>query len=234
MVLDRVRLCYPIVAAMKGPTENEKRVTLFENLWLEKLTVLSVTWFVVIWAVLIPLIVLTAWGTASPMAAAGLVLAGLLVWSLFEYVAHRYLFHWQTRWLPAKQFVFVIHGNHHAQMRDHLRNLMPPIVSIPVSMTVWAIFVVLAGSAGTWLFLGFISGYLAYDFTHYACHQFPMRGPFGRMLKRHHMRHHFSDNEGNFAITAIFWDRVFGSHIGAVGKKGSAEKASEPAPHPAE
>lgn len=196
---------------MRAPDENAKRLTLFENAILEKLTVVSVPWFIATWGVLLPLVALVGWGSTTPLAGMGLVCLGLLAWTLFEYVAHRFLFHWEAGWQTAKQVVFVIHGNHHLQPKDRLRNLMPPIVSIPVAACIWALFYIAGGPAATWAFLGFATGYVAYDLTHYACHQWRMPGRLGQMLKRHHMRHHFIDDRTNFAITAIFWDRVFGS-----------------------
>jgi sterol desaturase/sphingolipid hydroxylase (fatty acid hydroxylase superfamily) len=36
------------------------------------------------------------------------------------------------------------------------------------------------------------------------------------MFKRHHMRHHYVNEDTNFAISALFWDRVFGSRIRSV------------------
>lgn len=218
---------------MKGSQNHGKRLKLFENAFLEKLTVVSVTWFIVIWSVLLPLIAVAGWGSVSPFAALGLVALGLLIWSLFEYCAHRFAFHWESDSPFIAAAVFVIHGNHHLQPRDLLRNLMPPIVSVPIGLCVWALFFLVAGHVGTWLFLGFMSGYVAYDLTHYACHQWPMRSALGQMLKRHHMRHHFTDDEGNFAITAIFWDRVFGSRISRVKPSEVAALRSEYLP-PAE
>jgi sterol desaturase/sphingolipid hydroxylase (fatty acid hydroxylase superfamily) len=94
-----------------------------------------------------------------------------------------------------------------------MRNLMPFVVSLPIASLVWLASVALLGASGTWLFLGWISGYVMYDLVHFACHQWPMKGRFGSALKRHHMRHHYVDETGNYAISAIFWDRVFGSRI---------------------
>ncbi|MEN7538119.1 sterol desaturase family protein [Aurantiacibacter flavus] len=204
---------------MPTPDDNPNRLVLFENQALEKLTVISVRWFALVWSVLLPLIALAGWGYVSALEGLALVGLGLLLWTLFEYFAHRHLFHWDTSWKLAQQLVFVIHGNHHEQPRDLLRNLMPPIISVPVGLLVWALLFALIGHAGTWVLLGFMGGYVLYDITHYACHQWPMRSGLGRMLKRHHMRHHFNDEAGNFSITALFWDRVFGTHVDRVGRK---------------
>jgi sterol desaturase/sphingolipid hydroxylase (fatty acid hydroxylase superfamily) len=190
-----------------------QRIRLFRSEHLESLTLMPQRVFVTTWAVLLVAIVWTGWGTASPLAAIGLVAGGLFVWSLFEYALHRYVLHWELG-VPAVQwFVFLIHGNHHDKPNDAMRNMMPLVVSLPVAALIWAACLMLAGKPGTWLFLGFIGGYVTYDLIHYACHQRPMRGRLAAALKRHHMRHHHVDDGGNFAISAIFWDRVFGSRI---------------------
>ncbi|MCJ2184884.1 sterol desaturase family protein [Novosphingobium sp. 1949] len=172
--------------------------------------------FAVIWAVLLPLIALAGWGSVGPVAGALATIGGLLFWFVFEYAMHRYLFHWQARWAPVRWVVFLIHGNHHEDPNDPMRNLMPPVLSVPIALAVWAAFYALCGPAGTWAFLGFMIGYVLYDLIHFACHQWPMKGAFGQALKRHHMRHHYVDPEKNFAITAIGLDRVFGSAVTSV------------------
>ena len=198
---------------MLAPQAPDQRLVLFESTWLEKLTVVSAFWFVVTWSVMLPLVAIAGWGAVAPLTGLGLAAVGLVTWSLFEYAVHRYLFHWNTQRPWAKRLIFLLHGNHHAQSDDRLRNLMPPILSIPIALSIWAMFVAVIGPAGTWLFLGFIVGYVAYDLVHYACHQWPMRGALGLALKRHHMRHHHVDEEMNYAITGIFWDRIFSSRI---------------------
>lgn len=190
-----------------------QRVRLFRSARLERLTLISWRTFAVVWAILLPCIAWTARGTAKPLMATGLVGTGLVVWTLFEYAMHRFLFHWHVNVAAVQRFVFVIHGNHHDNPNDPLRDLMPLPVSLPIAGVIWLLSVMAIGPAGTWLFLGFIGGYVAYDLIHYACHQWPMRGRFARAIKRHHMRHHFVDGHGNYAISAIFWDRVFASRI---------------------
>ncbi len=198
---------------MKGPTSDEQRLVLFENRWLEKLTVVSVGWFAATWSIVIPLIVWAGWGSVSPLAAIGLACAGWFAWSLFEYFVHGKLFHWEPGWLWVQQVIFVIHGNHHVQPRDKLRSLMPPIVSIPVGAIIWSLFWLAAGDAGTWIALGFVGGYVVYDLTHYACHHWSMSGLLGGRLKRHHMQHHFVADHKNYGVTTIFWDQVFGTRF---------------------
>ena len=201
---------------MARPDSRTRRIRLFENERLEKLTMISPLVFGAIWSVALPLVIWAGWGSADPLAAAGLIFAGLVGWSLFEYAMHRYLFHWELDWRPVRWLVFLIHGNHHDSPNDEMRNLMPPAVSLPIAGLIWWGCVEAAGPAGTWLFLGFITGYVCYDVVHFACHQWPMRGRLALALKRHHMRHHYVDEDRNYAITAIFWDRVFSTRISSL------------------
>jgi len=198
---------------MSGPQISSSRVRLFKNDSVEKLTVISPAAFAWTWSLALPLIAFAGWGKAEVSTALALMLAGLVVWSLFEYAMHRYLFHWSRDWRPLKWFVFLIHGNHHAAPGDRMRNLMPVIASWPIGGCVWAIAWLALGHAGTWLFLGFMIGYVAYDTVHFACHQLPMKSRIGMALKQHHMRHHHVDENRNYAITALFWDSVFGTKI---------------------
>ncbi len=192
---------------------SQSRIQLFGNRWVEKLTIISARTFIALWVVGLGFLLWNALRFESVEGPVLVFAAGLLVWTLTEYALHRFVFHWQPRGHVMQQFVFVMHGNHHTQPNDPLRNLMPPIVSIPLGSAIWAVMVALTGPAGHWLFLGFMTGYVSYDLVHYATHQWPMKGRLARMLKVHHMQHHHLHQPGNYAITAIFWDRVFGSLV---------------------
>lgn len=192
------------------------RVRLFKNRYLEQLTLISPRTFAVTWSIVLPLAAWTGWGAVAPLGGLGLFVVGLFAWSLCEYVLHRYLFHWELDVPAVKWFVYLIHGNHHHSPNDPLRDMMPLSVSLPVSISVWSTCVLTMGLAGSWAFLGWITGYVIYDVVHYACHQWPMRSRLGAALKRHHMRHHYVDESGNYGISAIFWDRVFGSRINSL------------------
>src|SRR6266513_1013790 len=64
----------------------------------------------------------------SFIAVAALFLLGVLLWTLIEYLIHRYIFHYEpkTRW--GKQLHFVIHGVHHDYPNDARRLVMPPVI----------------------------------------------------------------------------------------------------------
>lgn len=205
---------------MVAPSSHpRRRIKIFRSPILEGLTVMSVTFFAALWAALLPVIAVVGVMTAPTYWAPLAILAGLIFWTAVEYVLHRYLFHFETESRAMQRLVFIIHGNHHDDPNDPLRNLMPPIVSIPVGALVWAASLWVFGTVGTWFLLGFMLGYVSYDLVHYACHQFPMKGRLARMLKTHHMRHHHLPVNGNFAITGMVWDRILGTRITSTGKR---------------
>jgi sterol desaturase/sphingolipid hydroxylase (fatty acid hydroxylase superfamily) len=192
-----------------------QQVRLFRNERLERLSRVSPAGFAVTWTVVLAAAIRISWGVVILPVWFGLVAGGLVAWSLFEYGMHRFVFHWK----PASKFgqwaMFLAHGNHHVAPADPARNLMPPAASLAINGSVWVLFWLMFGRTGSVLFVGFAIGYMIYDSVHYACHQLPMRGRFWRRLRRHHSRHHYIDQDGNYAITAIFWDRVFGTHVAA-------------------
>jgi sterol desaturase/sphingolipid hydroxylase (fatty acid hydroxylase superfamily) len=196
--------------------ENRSRpepVRLFKSDALERLTAISPKAFALTWSVVLALVCGVGWGTAGVAASTGLMLCGVLLWTLFEYGMHRFVFHLKAKSQFGQRLVFLTHGNHHVTPNDPDRNLMPPIVSFAIMGSFWILFVLVLGRPGSMLFLGFAIGYVVYDSIHYACHQLPMKRPVLRALRRHHMRHHYARDEGNFAITAIFWDKILGSRV---------------------
>lgn len=194
---------------------SRRSIRLFKSDALERFTVISPRAFAAIWAVALSLVVFASWGAASPAVGLALVLCGAAAWSLFEYAMHRFLFHWKTESAVLRSVIFVTHGNHHVDPQDPHRNMMPPVVSLPFGALLWSLCVLALGPAGSLLFLGFAGGYVIYDSVHYACHQLPMRGRLARRVRNHHMRHHYARRDGNYAITGVLWDCLFGTSLSA-------------------
>jgi sterol desaturase/sphingolipid hydroxylase (fatty acid hydroxylase superfamily) len=189
------------------------RPRLFENSFFEAFTFFTLKAFLVMWPILLVTIAVTAAVKAPTLWAVPAIVAGWLAWTITEYALHRFVFHLEPRSAKLQQLVYVIHGNHHADPNDPLRNLMPPVVSLPLGALIWLGCVAVIGPVGHWFFLGFVMGYVIYDLVHYACHQFAMTGTFARFLKVHHMRHHFEREGGNYAITGMIWDRLFSTRL---------------------
>ncbi len=76
----------------------------------------------------------------SILTVAGLFLIGALIWTLLEYIIHRYAFHYEPRTRLGKQLHFIVHGVHHDYPNDAKRLVMPPAVSIPLAVAFYALF----------------------------------------------------------------------------------------------
>ncbi len=197
-------------------SDPRERVRIFENPVLEALSKAT------------PWMVAGFWIPAAAAAiAASLVLrersllevllsafGGLLGWTLFEYVLHRFLFHLDPPGALGRRLAFVIHGCHHVDPRDPLRNVMPLSASVPFA-AVLAAMADLAFDRADWLLVGGfgVLGYVAYDLSHWAFHQRRSRYRLFRYLQRHHWRHHAEGAAGNYAVTAPVWDRIFRTGI---------------------
>lgn len=187
---------------------------LFANDFLERLTRTSVVTLVLVWTPVFSLgLAAGLWvGRYSVLQSLVVVVAGALWWTLFEYLAHRFFFH-LDRWVPlAQPLTFLFHGCHHVDPQDSTRNLMPFLTTVPLFGAHLAILMLLFSQTLAFALAGAIGlTYVAYDTTHYACHQWHPRGPLGRYLKAHHMSHHFRDETTNFGVSSPLWDWVFGT-----------------------
>ena len=140
----------------------------------------------------------------------GLIVAGLFIWTITEYLLHRFIFHFHTTSDFGKRITFMFHGVHHDYPNDTKRLVMPPSVSIPLAIGFFFLFAAILGDISVApFFIGFIGGYLFYDISHYAIHHFNMHSKFWLVIKNHHMRHHYKDPELGFGVSSPFWDVIF-------------------------
>ena len=145
----------------------------------------------------------------SILAVVGLFLLGVFFWTLIEYVIHRHAFHYEPSSKIGKQFHFIVHGVHHDYPNDGKRLVMPPVISIPLAVVFYALFVLLFGKAAPAVWAGLAAGYVCYDSIHYAIHHFPMKAGLLNRLKQHHLRHHYHDDHSGYGVSSPFWDYVF-------------------------
>lgn len=142
----------------------------------------------------------------------GLVIFGLFIWTLTEYLLHRFIFHWELKSKLGAKIHFIFHGVHHDYPSDSRRLVMPPSVSIPLAILFYFLFKFLIGSISVIpFFAGFLIGYMFYDTTHYAIHHFNMHNKFWLMIKNHHMKHHYQDAKKGFGVSSPVWDKVIGT-----------------------
>jgi dihydroceramide fatty acyl 2-hydroxylase len=203
-------------------THSEVPIRLFKSNYLEFFTHIHPAVVVIIWLpvaiyFMTRAIITRGTGVSAIYLPAGFLL-GLVLWTFTEYTLHRFVFHYQPRSPRQERIVFLFHGIHHAQPQCKTRLVMPPAVSIPLSLIYYGLLSVILGKLlgiPQWIwpiFSGLIIGYLAYDLTHYATHHFPMRYGVLKFLKRYHMQHHYKTPDQRFGVSSPLWDVVFGTY----------------------
>jgi len=141
-----------------------------------------------------------------------LMALGIIVWTLTEYLLHRFVFHYNPKSEFGRKLHFIFHGVHHDYPSDSRRLVMPPSVSIPLAALFYFLFEAILGiNFVAPFFVGFITGYLFYDMTHYAVHHFNIHNKFWLALKKHHMKHHYQDAEKGFGVSSPIWDYIVGT-----------------------
>jgi sterol desaturase/sphingolipid hydroxylase (fatty acid hydroxylase superfamily) len=141
-----------------------------------------------------------------------LIVLGIIVWSLTEYVLHRFVFHYVPDSEFGQRIHFIFHGVHHDYPSDSRRLVMPPSVSLPLAVLFYLLFYLIVGKIFVAPFMaGFLTGYLFYDMTHYAVHHFNMHNKFWLAIKNHHMKHHYQDPAKGFGVSSPVWDKIIGT-----------------------
>lgn len=185
---------------------------MFDNELLEKFSRIHPATPFVVWVPVMLFMLYRSWARADLTVGlvAVLFFAGLFVWTIAEYVLHRWVFHWTNDTPRGRRIHFLLHGVHHDFPNDKDRLVMPLLTSVPFALIFYSLFYLLFGrSSAEPLFAGFTMGYLCYDGTHYAVHHFKQKTRIGKWVKRHHMLHHHADHDGGFGVSSPLWDLVF-------------------------
>ncbi len=130
---------------------------------------------------------------------------GALGWSFMEYVLHRFRGH-----APKGNSTFKKeHLTHHA--RDYFTPtakkfaMAAPVILLLAAATSFAL-----GPALGLTFTGFFTvAYVHYEIVHRRIHTHGPTGWYGRLIRRHHLFHHFGDARLNHGVTSPVWDIVF-------------------------
>nr|BAH14072.1 unnamed protein product [Homo sapiens] len=143
----------------------------------------------------------------------GLFMLGTFLWSLIEYLIHRFLFHMKP---PSDSYYlimlhFVMHGQHHKAPFDGSRLVFPPVpASLVIGVFYLCMQLILPEAVGGTVFAGGLLGYVLYDMTHYYLHfGSPHKGSYLYSLKAHHVKHHFAHQKSGFGISTKLWDYCF-------------------------
>lgn len=133
-----------------------------------------------------------------------LLAAGVLLWSLAEYLVHRFVFH-------GVLVLRRMHDEHHRRPLEWIG--VPSWYTVP---TVAALAIVLASALGPAaaeaVTAGVVVGYLVYCGVHVCYHHRPSAlGAYGRFMAAHHGRHH-RGARGNYGVSTPLWDIALGTY----------------------
>jgi len=208
---------------------NKGQAQLFRNPYLEMLTK---THPLVIWGMYIPIMGFMLYHANADLSFSltRVILtfvAGMLFWSLFEYIAHRFLFHLVSNNPGMQKFSYILHGNHHHYPRDKQRLFMPPVPSLILASAIFGIMFLIMRQYTFMFFPGFLFGYLMYGTMHYAIHAWNPPFKWMKGLWRNHHLHHYKNEHQGFGVSSTIWDHVFGTMFDLKNEKEDKEKVKE-------
>ncbi|MEO6289408.1 MAG: sterol desaturase family protein [Ginsengibacter sp.] len=192
---------------------NKGQAQLFRNQYFEYLTK---THPIVIWGMYLPVIIYLPYYANSRINLPALLVillfaVGVFFWTFFEYLMHRFVFHWVANSPRTQKMIYVLHGNHHEFPRDRQRLFMPPVPSLIIASFVFVVMFSLMEKYVFVFFPGFLLGYLLYGSMHYAIHAWHPPFKWMKPIWRNHHLHHYKSDEQGFGVSIHLWDKVFGT-----------------------
>lgn len=145
-----------------------------------------------------------------------LLVLGFVSWGPLEYALHRFVFHYGGRSEFARKFLNAAHLSHHENPKatEHLFASLK--MSVPIAAAYWlAAWIFLRNwSDASYLFVGLIGGYFAYEWLHFQAHHGRPAIPLLRYLQKYHLLHHYRTPDLRFGVTSPFFDFLFGTFRG--------------------
>ena len=208
---------------------NKGQARLFQNQYLE---IFTKTHPLVIWGIYLPIIAGLLYYSSFTLGYASsrillIFLGGMFFWTFFEYLMHRFVFHFIADSPRAQKFIYILHGNHHEYPRDRERLFMPPVPSLILSSAIFSTMYLLMGWNVAMFFPGFVLGYLMYGTMHYAIHAWNPPYKWMKPLWRNHHLHHYKNEHQGFGVSTTLWDHIFGTMFDQKKEKEDKEKVKD-------
>ncbi len=139
--------------------------------------------------------------SAGALYMTGMFVLGIGLWTLTEYCAHRWIYHWEFALARSG------HEKHHDDPLAHLAMpwFITPILFLPPQLLVAGYYGVHGLSS---VLAGFFAGFIGYSFMHHSLHHYKLKYAWFRHLQSQHRIHH-AVPETNYGVTMRFWDKVF-------------------------
>jgi sterol desaturase/sphingolipid hydroxylase (fatty acid hydroxylase superfamily) len=142
-----------------------------------------------------------------------LLFIGLCSWSLFEYLMHRFVFHYDARSRLGRQFLYHAHLSHHENPVGKNQISASLIIGLPIGAVYWPGAWALTGSwvMASWMFIGLAAGFFSYKWVHFQTHHRRSRARLLRYLRHYHLLHHYKTPKLRFGVTSPLFDLIFGT-----------------------
>lgn len=145
---------------------------------------------------------------------------GIAIWTLIEYLFHRFVLHGRfpggpgpLRWF-AHRYLDPLHWEHHARPWDgnHINGtLKDTLLVLVVFATIGWLFPL---PTGPMLVAGIVAGYVVEEWVHHSVHFYRFDNRYFDYIRRHHLYHHSPKGmEVAFGLSNGFWDIVWDTRI---------------------
>ena len=127
-------------------------------------------------------------------------LVGLGSWIILEYFMHRFVLH---KFGSAHQY-------HHENPKD-IKDLFVSwkyVAAVSVGLCGLALLV-LSPIQVMLFYLGVVLGYSVYELIHYRVHHCKVKTKLMKYLRKHHLRHHYANEDTNFSVVFPPLDALF-------------------------
>ena len=137
-----------------------------------------------------------------------------LFWSWLEYVLHKHFLHRKADGSATIEMVNKIHEAHHEYPNDSYRLAVHFWVSFLGAFVFYGLCRLLFGELlSDAVFASLVFYYLVYEFAHVSAHKINSKNPILNNIKKHHLKHHFQDDQKGFGFTSGVWDALFGTEF---------------------
>lgn len=209
----------PVAVLQDGPTEPPHRPDVPWGVFKRQQARISrhrLYPMTVFYAVYCTAILVLALLSSHPFIAIGFYLAGIPLWTLIEYLFHRFVLH--GHFADGEGFIrkFAhrrldpLHWEHHERPWDglHINGELKDL------LVLFFFFAPLSFIAPIWtvpvLYAGVVQSYVAEEWIHHSVHFYNFRNPYFRYIKAHHLFHHSPKGEKmGYGLTNGFWDIVW-------------------------
>ena len=158
---------------------------------------------------------LWAWSDAArpEIAKPALMALGLLMWTLIEYLLHRFLLHARPQAPALLALVEKLHLGHHRNPHDESKITVPLSCSLPIACSLLGLFRLMTGSwqVAALLLSGSIAGYLYYEAVHFWIHCGARPKHWLNHQRANHLSHHGKGQMSCFGVTTQVWDLILGT-----------------------